>query len=311
MISKTNDSRHLRPQDQFRCFIESTFLPNDLVEIRAFINEVNGRSRVVEREWIRAEVLASKFNWLENLNARKVNVHFGVNPRSERGGKKSSITHCRFIWADFDNMDGPEAMWRITPVLPMPNTVIESGHGIHMYWKLDEPYSVVEPSRREHFERVLKAVYAKVGADSTSDVTRLMRLPGFINHKREPVPCRLISCNQEATHGFDQFHAPLVEQNTNRLANESIRRATRTGTKRQRPKNVNQVLSELDSPSDDRSRRDFRVVCRLLRNGLTEEEIWENVRDRSKFATHGRAYFDVTIKNALRQVHEAAIHHEY
>jgi hypothetical protein len=63
-----------------------------------------------------------------------------------------------------------------------------------------------------------------------------------------------------------------------------------------------EFVRHLDKPCRDGSRRDFAVVCDLLRLGLTREEIWPIVCSSSKFEANGRPYFDVTITNAERTV---------
>jgi hypothetical protein len=62
------------------------------------------------------------------------------------------------------------------------------------------------------------------------------------------------------------------------------------------------LVRRLERPSLDRSRRDFAIVCDLLRLGLAREEIWELVSDTSKFESGGRPYFDLTFTNAERSV---------
>ena len=59
---------------------------------------------------------------------------------------------------------------------------------------------------------------------------------------------------------------------------------------------------ELEKPCLDRSRRDFAIVCDLLRLGLTREQIWPLVRGSSKFESNGRKYFELTIANAESQI---------
>jgi hypothetical protein len=63
-----------------------------------------------------------------------------------------------------------------------------------------------------------------------------------------------------------------------------------------------ELVSRLDSPTPDRSRRDFAIVCDLLRLGLAREAIRQLVSGRSKFESNGRSYFDVTISNAERTI---------
>ena len=102
---------------------------------------------------------------------------------------------------------------------------------------------------------------------------------------------------------FRQWIA-LAKEEQQRCRQQPVRFATVTSSTRsqtERPE-VAKVVRNLDRPSRDRSRRDFAVVCDLLRLGLKAEEIWPLVADSSKFESNGRAYFDVTIANAERRL---------
>jgi len=71
--------------------------------------------------------------------------------------------------------------------LPEPNTLINSGSGIHAYWSLTE---FVPKDQWQDYARKLKAVTAKFGflADPsrTADIASVMRIPGTLNHKYQP-----------------------------------------------------------------------------------------------------------------------------
>jgi hypothetical protein len=65
---------------------------------------------------------------------------------------------------------------------------------------------------------------------------------------------------------------------------------------------IKRIVRRLTRPTPDRSRRDFAIVCQLLRHGLGKEQIWKLVAGRSKFAAGGRPYFDRTIANAEKSL---------
>ena len=65
---------------------------------------------------------------------------------------------------------------------------------------------------------------------------------------------------------------------------------------------IAELVGRLEMPTRDRSRRDFAVVCDLLRLGLAKEDIWQLVSASSKFESAGRSYFDLTITNAERRI---------
>jgi hypothetical protein len=62
------------------------------------------------------------------------------------------------------------------------------------------------------------------------------------------------------------------------------------------------LVRYLDREVKDRSRRDFAVLASLVELGLSRAEIWRLVQGRSKFATHGEAYFHVTFENVLNKL---------
>ena len=118
------------------------------------------------------------------------NVYFGVFARSFRSGKTEACTTTGALWADFDGMDMPTVMERIGAAgLPGPSVWIDSGHGIHTYWLL---------TRRagEEAVAVVKAIAKATGADSRpAHKAAVMRLPGSMNVKSEPVACSIIEAN--------------------------------------------------------------------------------------------------------------------
>ncbi len=64
------------------------------------------------------------------------------------------------MWADLDNCTVEDAKQRCHDAgLPEPSIVIVSGHGIHLYWLLSEPYSIDDatdpaPVRKEYIEQI-------------------------------------------------------------------------------------------------------------------------------------------------------------
>ncbi|MFH1266011.1 MAG: DUF3987 domain-containing protein, partial [Planctomycetota bacterium] len=91
---------------------------------------------------------------------------------------------------DFDHTtaDDAQARWQALG-LPEPTTFIASGHGVHAYWRLSEP--LTDLGVWSCFQRDLAAA---VGSDpAVSDPPRIMRLPGFRNHKPPAADCRIIA----------------------------------------------------------------------------------------------------------------------
>lgn len=116
-------------------------------------------------------------------------VYFGVYGRSKKDGKAANCTSTRAIWADYDHIGLPEAKQRITDEgIPEPSIWIHSGHGIHAYWLLKEP------ATPEQVQPIVRGIVSRTKGDmKATDIARIMRLPGTINHKGlEPVKCEII-----------------------------------------------------------------------------------------------------------------------
>jgi hypothetical protein len=285
-------------------FVRALFQPDELVEIRAvqtWLQEGKRVSRLCARFWMQAGEVASRIEELNKLNAMGANIFYGVNPRVELGGKKSSVAICRHLWVDLDQITYDEAKRCWTAHVPEPTLIVNSGHGIHAYWRLREEFSVSDHADRTCFEAMLKAFAAGLGGDATQDVSRLLRLPGFWNVKdlrngAARMPCRVLLHEPKRSYSIDVFERwqkPLADKpHTSPLA-------IFTFGANQDQRRIQGLIQYLDRVVEDRSRRDFGVICALLEI-LPPHAIWPLVKDHSKFSTHGEPYFQVTLANALR-----------
>lgn len=116
-------------------------------------------------------------------------VYFGVNPRHLNNATKEGVTRIVTLHGDFDvGEDKPfatkEAGYEALLALPIaPSFIVDSGGGLHAYWKLNP----LEATREniERVERNMGRLYKMLGgADRVQDVSRVLRVPGTTNHKR-------------------------------------------------------------------------------------------------------------------------------
>jgi hypothetical protein len=286
-------------------FVTTLYAEGDLIEVRP-IELWHGpggkRSRPLSdaRQWLHPTEIVRAFDelWAINLTERG-NIFMGVNPRTRvGGGTKADVAICRSVWAELDRMSLETATrWRQL-ALPSPTVVVASGGGAHLYWMLEEPLSVQEPNVRSRFEAMLKALYTDLKCDSTSDVSRLLRLPGFWNVKdfrlgSRPRECRLVHCNGDLRYPLSQFER-WFEKSEEQAAPVPVAAVAPAGDDAR----IQQLVARLDIEVPDRSARDFAIVCELLRLGLTREGIWPLVQGKSKFSARGREYFERTVYNA-------------
>jgi putative DNA primase/helicase len=106
-------------------------------------------------------------------------VFVGVLPRVRRGdGSRRNLAPGWAAWADVDFCDTPEAELPARLAgLPSPSVVVRSGHGLHLYWLMQERTA---PPVLEDLSRRLAA---RLGADHCFDAARVLRLPGTLNLK--------------------------------------------------------------------------------------------------------------------------------
>jgi DNA-binding transcriptional ArsR family regulator len=119
-------------------------------------------------------------------------IYVGMFTRKQKKGTRKYCKQTRVLWADYDNMSQVEVEYRIDNAgLPGPSMMINSGHGIHAYWLLDKPAGA-------EIEPILKAISNKTEADGqAAETARVMRVPGTLNIKDEPVSCEIIEKNNK------------------------------------------------------------------------------------------------------------------
>lgn len=120
------------------------------------------------------------------------NVFVGVLPRTRKSGTAADVvSHTDILWADLDKKSGAIFDIILASRLPIPNVILDSGHGWHLYWTLDIMIPVGEAQQR------MAGIANLLGGDAVGDPARIMRLPDTLNIKADniPVPVRVIRFN--------------------------------------------------------------------------------------------------------------------
>ena len=124
--------------------------------------------------------------WLRHLNARDYDIYLSVNPvRAGSGGReKSDIDEIRRLQLDLDE-EGATALGRVLEdvdrgALPRPAHVLRSSKDRYqVLWD-----TVPGEWDMEGAEGVMRALADRYGGDrAATDVSRVMRMPGFRNKK--------------------------------------------------------------------------------------------------------------------------------
>lgn len=209
-------------------------------------------------------------------------LYFGVLPRSRKASFKSAVTQARVLWADIDAKDKSkdeciQALY--TGSVPAPSYIVDSGGGIHAYWLLDD---TIEPARAEDINYGLARW---TGGDYCHNADRILRVPGTFNFKNpeSPRPVSIIGGHRlrYPAEAFTRYEQVGYEHRMNAFTfGEIIPEAvTEEQLKAVLPDFLIQYVHEgiaadiHDTFRGDRSRLDFYIISKLLRNGFTSEQV--------------------------------------
>lgn len=130
-----------------------------------------------------AETIASAAfqSWLEEQNFSGADIFIGMNPVREgsRNRRKEQIREVRHTYLDLDEEAGVSLRAiRTSGDVPTPNFVLDTSPGKHqVVWRV-EGFDTTEA------ESLLRALASQYGGDpAATDISRLLRLPGFKNRK--------------------------------------------------------------------------------------------------------------------------------
>ncbi|MEX2170021.1 MAG: hypothetical protein WD851_11985 [Pirellulales bacterium] len=182
---------------------------------------------------------------------------------------------------------------------------------------LDQRRRCVQLSpKARHIQDLLSGIAKACDGDHTTDLSRLLRIPGSLNRKnqrneRVPVPTELVECNSErrfALTTFEMFSSPSPE--SERV--QKIEAMPLPGVRQKVSPTKTDKLAELIAtcaiaPAGSRSEADFGACCYALRNGIDKELVWNRVELVGKFAEGGRRYYDVTWERAEFEVRSQAL----
>ncbi len=170
-------------------------------------------------------------------------------------------------------------------------------------------------SKAQHVEDILGGIAASIGGDHTTDLSRLLRMPGTLNRKnerngREPVPCRLLKLERNTRYPIDRF-AKFAETSPGKERRKKIaavplptaKSLKQHGAKRQ---DKFRELVYLCSTAEvgERSETDFQLCCYAIENGIDRSDVWNEVASVGKFAERGEEYFGRTWEKASQTARE-------
>lgn len=236
-------------------------------------------------------------------------VYIGVLPRLVEGsGDTQHVSpYTDLIWADIDANDHEDSKRKaLDAVLEFPVTpqvIVDSGRGIHAYWRLGlvHPFDEVQP--------IMKGIAKRIGGDAVYDRARILRLPGLSNHKDGGnAPVRLIRFDTTSSFLLSDLRefeyreepAPKVF-----VCDTEPWYRTTDDTAYLEERIAQEVL--FDPGKGARSGHDFYVVCLMVEAGYSDDRIAWHFRSYpqgvgAKTAEAGDRYLDRTIRKARQAV---------
>lgn len=264
-------------------YIRSGFRPRD----RHALFLLHRRSSGVIQQIVAAEDIASDetLQWLALKNSQGFEVYVGMNALKPdaQGRTKADIADIRHLYLDLDR-DAEAALSSLQSRqdTPEPNRILDTSPGkLQVVWK-------VERFTLDDAESLQRQLAGEFGADpAATDAARVLRLPGFLNHKYEPphaVGVRSLSeCIHQPTH-FRGFR--------NRPQHESVRPSPRA------PRRVN-------SGHVSQSERDWAYAKRELWRGRDPSAVAEAIAEfRKGEKSDPRYYAERTVQRAREALAE-------
>lgn len=197
--------------DMIGAFWDAILEADDIVEMRLIPAE--GIDEKPRSRWCNAAGLRAQLAWAMAFSQARWGVYIGPNPRRAHGGTKAAdVLLGRCLWADFDPKGDETLTWEEcrekvrAKGLPEPTCWVASGRGFHAYWRLTEP--LTDLARWTAYQKRLAACLESDPA--VTDAPRVMRLPGFVNHKNGE-PCRVTAVNQHCRYDVGDVMAKVPE----------------------------------------------------------------------------------------------------
>ena len=144
--------------------------------VQTFSDKKDGDSSLIRMFPMRE--IKDRWKELHDLNARGAGVYFTPNP-CEGGRKEENLTGIEWVFVDMDDGTKDEMMTRINSTPVMPDMIVESNNGYHLYWKLK--------CDKDEFRAVVRGLIKFFNGDEAcKDPNRVLRIPGFKHMKGEP-----------------------------------------------------------------------------------------------------------------------------
>jgi hypothetical protein len=260
-------------------YIRENFESNDRL---AIVLAEKRAGTVMQRLATAEKIASSEFQaWLRHKNAEQHEVYVSMNAlhSGAKGRTKADVAVVRHVYLDFDD-HGTEAAEKLLARqdLPRPNYLVKSSPDKwQVVWK-------VEAFTKQQAEQLQRALVHETGADpAATDCSRVLRLPGFYNHKYAKRHFVDVQSLSKRTYRPEQFPAFPAEERFPRSqparANQSVK-----------VRNGRGQLSQ--------SEHDWAYAKRALARGESENAIIANLAAHRMDKHNPQYYAELTVRKA-------------
>lgn len=186
-------------------YIKGNFEPADRLAVVIINKKTNDNLQKIHT----AEVLArpNTQRWLRYHNAQGGEIFVSMNPikTDSFDRKKEDVFAVRHVYVDLD-YDGVKSLQRIREDsrIPTPSYVLNTSQGKYqVIWRVKD-FDIASA------EKLMKTMVAEYGADpATTDITRVLRIPGFLNYKYDPPHLVVAHMLSAELHSMEDFRIPI------------------------------------------------------------------------------------------------------
>ena len=267
-----------------RGFIRALYGDNDLVAVLAVGREEP--RRVHQRIAPARNVAADRFQrWLRHLNAQGHDVYLGMNPirAGTKGRHKGDVAEVRRLQVDLDQA-GPESLRRILADasagrLPQPAIVVRTSENRYqVLWHTTPGWTPAQA------EDTMARLAQRYGGDHVTDISRVMRLPGFRNKKED---------RGDAPVRWTDYEGPPVGRSAFRHLPAARREPGPPAPRRNRPRG---------SAPLSQSERDWAWVRDQLREGEDSAQLVEQLARQRQDKPDPQYYAERTVGRAAESL---------
>jgi RepB DNA-primase from phage plasmid len=265
-------------------YIRENFEPDDRL---AVVLSDKWTKDIVQRIAMVDKITADDFQaWLRYKNTNGYEVYISMNAlaRNANGRTKADVETVRHVYLDFDD-NGTAAVEKLLARedLPKLNYLVNtSPDKWQVVWK-------VQGFEKEQAESLQRGLAQAMGADpAATDCSRVLRLPGFYNHKYANPFWVASQAHSTEVYGPERFPEFSVDERSSRALPAEPRE------KGQRP---------TVATGGSQSERDWAYAKRALMRGDPEEMVILAIASYRRYDKHNpRYYAELTVRKAAQEL---------